>query len=273
MRETATERAVPVLDPHDANAPSVRQQLEELGADLLVVCDYGQILSRETLAATPLGGINLHGSLLPKYRGAAPVQWALLSGESETGNSVIHMTPRLDAGPCLIQQRIEIGPTENAGELEQRMAEAGAHAVVDAIDILDKWDRVSTIGMIQENAEATRAPRLKKSDGEVDWNRQAIQIHNQVRALKPWPGTFTSWHREDAASVRLILDDVSACPEKKSQDSPGTVVAADSHEILVATGGGLLSVTGLQPAGKRAMSVADFLRGHHVSVGAKLGPA
>ena len=273
MREVATELAVPVLDPRDVNVPSDRQQLEELRADLLVVCDYGQILARETLAVAPLGGINLHGSLLPKYRGAAPVQWALLSGELETGNSVIHMTPRLDAGPCLIQQRIEIRSTENAEELEQRMAETGAHAVVDAIELLDKWDRVSTLGVIQENTAATRAPRLQKSDGEVDWNRQAIQIHNQVRALKPWPGTFTTWHRVDAAAVRLILDDVSVCSEKASDESPGTVVAADTHEILVATGEGLLSVTRLQPAGKRAMSVADFLRGHPVSAGAKLGPA
>src|SRR5206468_11351590 len=139
-------------------------------ADLFVVCDYGQILSRDALALARLGGINLHGSLLPKYRGAAPIQWAIFLGETETGVSVIHMTPRLDAGPVLVQRRLAIQPDETAGRLELRLAALGPETVLEAIGRLAAGD---TSGIPQDPAKATKAPRLKKSDGLIDWSRPA----------------------------------------------------------------------------------------------------
>ena len=273
MREAADGHSIQAIDPSNVNSTEAQQQLEELHSDLLVVCDYGQILAAETLAVAPLGGINLHGSLLPKYRGAAPVQWALMNGEEETGTSVIHMTPRLDAGPCLVQRRTKIGPSETAEQLEARLAESGVEAVEAAIEILSNWDRHSLLGSVQENAQATRAPRLKKSDGEVDWNLSAVRIHNQVRALKPWPGTYTSWHRSQGLPVRLILSEVSALAEEPCDVPAGTVAADLGDELRVGTGHGLLAISRLQPAGKREMSVADFLRGHEVTAGSEFGPA
>ena len=136
MRELAQKHGLPVFEPEDVNSAESREQLAAYAADLFVVCDYGQILSRDTLALARLGGINLHGSLLPKYRGAAPIQWAIYHGETETGVSVIHMTPQLDAGPVLVQRATPIGPTETAAELEPRLAALGADAVDDALAML-----------------------------------------------------------------------------------------------------------------------------------------
>ncbi|MCH5374590.1 MAG: methionyl-tRNA formyltransferase [Planctomycetes bacterium] len=176
MRDVAQARGVPVLDPQDVNAAEAIQRLRDLQTDLLVVCDYGQILSADTLGATPMGGINLHGSLLPEYRGAAPINWAIWEGRRETGVTVIHMTPRLDSGPCLTQLRTEIGGDEDAVSLEKRLARLGVEAVREALDLLVAWDRHGSIGKIQDRSRATRAPRLKKEDGRVDWNRTARQI-------------------------------------------------------------------------------------------------
>jgi methionyl-tRNA formyltransferase len=271
MREVAVRHGIPIFDPQDVNDEESRRQLLDLCPELLVVCDYGQILAPETLAVAPLGGINLHGSLLPKYRGAAPVQWAVLNGETETGTSVIHMTPRLDAGPCLVQHRTAIGPEETAEELERRLSISGVRGVHESIELLQRWDRNSPLGSVQVASESTRAPRLRKSDGEVDWTKSALRIFNQVRGLKPWPGTYTHWLREGGTPLRIILDKVSYQPESESDQLPGTVVAARSNGLDVATGRGLLSITRVQPSGRRVMPVAEFLRGHQLAPGARFG--
>jgi methionyl-tRNA formyltransferase len=272
-RAVAERRGVRVLTPADANAAEVREQLAACRADLLVVCDYGQILSVETLACTPLGGINLHASLLPLYRGAAPINWALLDGQAETGVTVIHMTPRLDGGPCLIQIPTAIGPTEEAPDLERRLAQLGVGAVHQALALLAAWDRHSPLGVRQDPALATRARRLRKEDGEVQWERPAVRIVNQVRALKPWPGTFSVWHGRDGAELRLILDRVSLAAASPCAASPGEVVRVEPQQLRVATGDGMLSLDYVQPAGKRAMPIAEFLRGHAVHVGDRFGSA
>ena len=155
-----------------------------------MVCDYGEILKPPALAAARLGGVNLHGSLLPKYRGAAPVQWAILNGDSETGNTVIQMTPGLDAGPCLGIDRVAIDPDESAGELEARLAERGAALVLQVVDELEAG--VRNAASARQRA-ASKAPRLEKEDGLVDWTAPAAAIKNQVRALDPWPRAYTHW--------------------------------------------------------------------------------
>ncbi len=187
------------------------------------------------------------------------------------------MTPRLDAGPCLVQRRTGIDPDEDAQQLEGRLAQLGVFAVHEAIELLAAWDRQSPLGEPQDPELASRAPRLNKQQGEVDWGLPATRIRNQVRAFKPWPGTYTYWRCAGGGEPqRLILDKVELPPADVAERfeaagaQPGEVVAADG-ELLVATGQGLLSITGIQPAGKRVMSAGEFLRGHHVPPGARLG--
>ena len=271
MRDVAVARQVPIYEPADVNADEAVRELAAFHADLLVVCDYGQILSAAALAVAPLGGVNLHASLLPKYRGAAPINWALYNGETETGVTVIHMTPKLDGGPSLTLDKTEIGPDEDAVQLEQRLSQLGAQTIEQAISQLQSWDRQSPIGVLQDAALATKAPRLKKGDGLVDWTRAAQQIADQVRALTPWPGTFTAWQRPQGEPVRLVLDQVSVADANQPGEPPGQIVRSGKRELVVATGDGLLSIDRLQPAGKRPMDIGEFLRGHDVPVGARFG--
>src|SRR4051812_20528698 len=212
MRQLAESRGLPVFAPATMNSEEGQRLLRELVPELLVVCDYGEILSSDVLALPALGGINLHASLLPKYRGAAPIQWALLNGDSETGVSVIHMTPRLDGGPILTTRTTPIGPDETHPQLETRLAQLGVEPVHEAIERLETWDRASPHGTAQDPAQATKAPRLKKEHGAIDWSRTAEQIRNQVRALKPWPGTYTFWLRSGHEPLRLVIDDCAPDP-------------------------------------------------------------
>lgn len=302
IRDVAHEHGTSVFDPEDVNAPRSREQILSFTPDLLVVCDYGQILTADTLATAALGGINLHGSLLPKYRGAAPVNWALYHGEVETGATVIHMTPRVDAGPCVGQVRTPIDPDETAPALEARLAEMGSWLVRRTIDALEAG-RLELLP--QDPAQASKAPRLKKSDGEIDWSRSALAIKNQVRALEPWPKTYTFWHRAGQPPLRLILGpvriagerEVSEAQPRESQasgsvarrpvdDAPsesrhdgheaaapfGSILARSGDRLLVATGDGVLRIDSLQPSGKRMMGVEEFLRGHRLQAGDRLGP-
>jgi methionyl-tRNA formyltransferase len=269
MREMARQQGLIVFEPPSINSPEAQAQLRHWAADLFVVCDYGQILSRETLALARLGGINLHASLLPKYRGAAPINWAIYHGETETGVTVIHMTPQLDAGPCLVQLRTAIGPDETAPELEARLAELGTGAVLEAIGMLARGEGAA--GMAQESTVATKAPRLKKEDGLVDWSRSAAEIVNQVRALKPWPTTYIFWRPPNQEPIRLILDKVRILPIGfVAQSQPGHIVGADNDTLSVACGQGTLAIEKIQPAGKRAMTAGEFLRGHTLRPGDRL---
>jgi methionyl-tRNA formyltransferase len=271
MREVAVRHGLSVFAPESVNSTEAHGQLAALAADLFVVCDYGQILARETLALARLGGINLHGSLLPKYRGAAPVHWAIYHGETETGVSVLHMTPRLDAGPLLAVAKTPIGPEETTADVEQRLSQLGVEPVLESIALLETWDGVNSIGTPQDPTLATRAPRLKKTDGAVDWSRSAEQIKNQVRAFHPWPGTYTHWRRPGHEPLRLILDRVSVVAASIPLGTPGEVVHTDGKSLWIATGSTPLSLDRVQPAGKRVMEIAEFLRGHTVRVGAKFG--
>jgi methionyl-tRNA formyltransferase len=258
-----------IWNPESVNLPDSQARLAALAADLLVVCDYGEILRPATLATARLGGINLHGSLLPKYRGAAPVQWAILRGETETGNTVIQMTPGLDAGPCLAQERTPIDPDENAATLEARLATLGAKLVLQVVDEL----AAGTAQPIEQNSgEASKAPRLKKEHGTMDWSRSAIEIKNLVRAVQPWPRAYTFWHLSEGPPVRLNIDRVQPAPAGELASASGEVLDA-SNRLLLSTGDGILEILELQPAGKRAMSAAEFLRGNRVSVGDRFGPA
>lgn len=268
MREVALERQLPIFDPESINTEESQEILAGFEPDLLIVCDYGQILSATTLSVARLGGINLHASLLPKYRGAAPINWALYDGEAETGVSVIHMTPQVDAGPVIAQGATPIEPDENAVELERRLAEIGAWLVRRAIDSLEA-------GMLealpQNPALASKAPRLKKTDGALDWSRSALALKNQVRALEPWPKTYTYWHRSEGEPVRLILGPLTVL-EPPHAAPPGTVLVAEGDRLVVAAGTGAVALSEIQPSGKRPLTTAEFLRGYRLRPGDRLGP-
>ena len=268
MRDVAHEHRTEILDPEDINSPEFHEELTAIEADLLVVCDYGQILSSATLAMSRLGGINLHASLLPKYRGAAPINWAIYDGEKETGCSVIHMTPRVDAGPVIAQGKVPVDPDETAYELESRLAEIGFWLVRRAIDSLESGELKA---VTQDPALASSAPRLKKTDGLIDWSRTAEQIRNQVRAMAPWPKTYSFLHRAAGPTVRLILGPVSVMDESEPNTPPGTVLRVADDKIVVAAGQCQVVLTTVQPAGKRLMTVPEFIRGNEIRPGDRFG--
>ena len=267
MQQVAESLGLSVWSPDRPICPSLNRGLLRTSPDLLVVCDYGEILRSETLGTARLGGINLHGSLLPKYRGAAPVQWAILCGEVETGNSVIQMTPGLDAGPCLGQQRTPIEPDEDSPTLESRLAVMGADLVVSIVEQLSTG---TTQPVAQDAAQASKAPRLAKEQGAIDWSRTATEIKNLVRAVRPWPRAYTFWHRSGTPPMRMNIDRVTIVAAD-SELPPGTIAEA-SNRLIIATGGGTLELLEVQPAGKRSMSSAEFLRGNRVHMGDRLGP-
>ncbi|NQU20051.1 MAG: methionyl-tRNA formyltransferase [Candidatus Nealsonbacteria bacterium] len=269
IRDVAHEHGVPILDPEDVNTSDSQLNLCEYKADLSIVCDYGQILSADVLAATRWGGVNLHGSLLPKYRGAAPINWAIYHGDLETGVTVIHMTPQVDAGPCIAQANIEIDPDETAVELENRLSEMGAWLMRRAIDSIQEG-RLEALP--QDASAACNARRLKKSDGVIDWSRSAVAIKNQVRAFEPWPKTFTYWHRPPGRPVRLILGPIAVVDSLDADVTPGAVVRCDGGKLVVATGRQAVRIESVQPAGKRMLSAEEFLRGYHVQPGERFGP-
>ncbi len=271
MRETALALGAPVLDPEDVNSADSHAALRALAPDLFIVADYGQILSAETLAIAPTGGVNLHASLLPKYRGAAPINWALYHGETETGVTLIHMTPNLDAGPCIAQRRVAIGPDLAAGPLEERLAELGASLIGDTIDALQAG---SVEAIPQDPALATSARRLRKSDGRIDWTRSAEQVRNQIRAMQPWPKCHTHWLRDGAEPLRLIIGQievVGAVVGASESGSPGTVLQASDDRLVVAAGADAARVLHIQPSGKRMLTAEEFLRGYPVQPGDRFG--
>ncbi len=265
VRDLALERGTRVLAPDSVNTDEARAEFEALRADLMVVCDFGQILAASTLATARQGGVNLHGSLLPAYRGAAPINWALYHGETETGVSVIHMTPRVDAGPLIAQASTPIGPDETADELEERLSALGAPLVAEAIDAIARGEAEE---IEQDPALVSKAPRLKKSDGLVDWSRSARALHDHVRAFVPWPRAFTFWLRDGAEPLRLVLGPLEVV---EGSGTPGTVLEAEGERLVVAAGEGACRLTSVQPAGKRMLSAAEFLRGYHPHVGDRFG--
>ncbi|GIW93391.1 MAG: methionyl-tRNA formyltransferase [Pirellulaceae bacterium] len=268
--QAATARGLVVFEPATINDPASVEWLRNRQADLLVVCDYGEILRKTVLEeSAPLGAVNLHGSLLPKYRGAAPVAWAIFNGEVQTGVSVIRITPRLDAGPILVQRATNIGPDETTPELEARLAKLGAEAVLEALSLLENWDGHSPLGTPQDPRQVTLAPRLTRSMGCIDWSWPAETIRNHVRAMVPWPGSFTWWVSGQRASkpMRLILHRVQAVAGS-SGEKPGTVVHAGQGGLRVQAGEGTaVDIQQLQPEGRRPMPAEAFLRGYPIRAG------
>jgi methionyl-tRNA formyltransferase len=263
IKEAALARGIRVEQPEDVNEQTSLDLIRGLDPDLLVTAAYGQILSADLLAIPPMGGINLHGSILPAYRGAAPVARAIQRGETETGVTVIRMTPRIDAGGMMAFASTSIDPDETAGELEDRLAHLGAPLVARAVAEL-----VAGMAKIlpQDRSRVTKAPKLGKEDGLIDWTRSNLEIHNLVRAMQPWPVASTHWFRADGP-VRIIVHQTKPV---EGQGAPGQVLEALGDRLVVAAGSGAVRLLKVQLEGKKALPVEEFLRGHQLH-GATLG--
>ncbi|MFO8013774.1 MAG: methionyl-tRNA formyltransferase [Phycisphaerae bacterium] len=265
VKRLAKDRHIPVYQPENVNASSAVRRIRDARPDLLLVVAYGQILKRRLLDVPGYGAINLHGSLLPKYRGAAPINWAIIRGESETGLSIIEMTEQMDAGDILGQRATPIGPDETAGELHDRLAELGARLVTEIVrEIpLDEVERRR-----QNETQATYAPRLTKRDGRINWARPANEVYNHIRGVTPWPGAFTFLPAAGKQSpLRVVVDRAGRSPAAPRKAAAGEVVSADADGIDVACERGAVRILQLTPAGKRQMNAADFLNGHPLARG------
>jgi methionyl-tRNA formyltransferase len=270
IKRSAEARGIAVFQPEDVNAPKSLEHIRAIGPELLVTAAYGQILSAELLSIPRLGGINLHGSVLPSYRGASPVARAIQNGDTTTGVTVIRMTPRIDAGGIIAIARTEIGPDETAGELEERLARLGAPLVAESIAAMAAGE-VPIIP--QEKANVTRAPKLRKEDGAIDWSRPSRAVHDHVRAMQPWPVASTTWiPRDDAGRepTRIIVHKTRVA---EGRGRPGEVIDAEGDRLIVAAGEGAVQLLVVQLAGKKPVGAAEFLRGHRIQPGDILGPA
>lgn len=278
MKAIAQGRDIPVYQPDSINTPDGVAQLRQWQPDLLAVAAYGQILSRDVLAATALGGINVHASLLPKYRGAAPVAWAIYHGEVRTGVTIIRMSVHLDAGDMLAQEAIDIGPEETAGELEARLAPLGARL---ALQVIDQLAAGTASPIVQDKSQATKAPKLTKEHGLIDWGRTADQVCRQIRAMQPWPTAYSFLHHAGKPGQRVLIHRAVAYPVRYDPAVPAGSMFTDAHSpgALFVTAGevtpderSVVEVLELQPAGKRRMAAAEFLRGHPPHTGDRFGP-
>lgn len=268
VKQEAVRRGVPVFQPERVNDAEAVEHIRALAPDFLITAAYGQILSAELLGVPRLGALNLHGSILPAYRGAAPVARAIEAGEVETGVTVIHMTPRVDAGGMIAFARTPIDPDETAGTLEDRLAALGVPILIQAVrDVAAGRAEV----LPQDPGKVTRAPKLRKEDGVIDWTRTARQVHDQVRAMQPWPLASTTWTAlpwTPKGPVRLIVHKTEAVD---GSGGPGTVIASSKEGLVVACGSGAVRLLVVQTPGKKPLEAAEFLRGHHVQAGDKMG--
>ncbi len=281
VHDWAVSHGLAVESPDNINEDAAVQRLAAIQADLMVVCDYGQILRPAALATTRWGGINLHGSLLPAYRGAAPVQRAVLSGDVETGVSVIHMTPRLDGGPILATRRTEIAATETSGQLEERLSHLGVEATLEAIDLLDRelaahvhGEPLPPLGSLQDPTLVSKAPRLSKAEAEIDWTRPAREIDCLVRGMQPWPVAFTFANTKSGKPpIRLAILRVTPQPDAPVHaDQIGCLLESEAkNEVAIGCGDGKVIVERLQPAGKNEINAAEFIRGHRLQRGFRFG--
>ncbi len=264
LKTLAQNCGLPAFAPADASAEPFVAQMSALRPDLIVVAAYGQFLKANLLAVPRLGTVNVHPSLLPKYRGASPIQWALANGETETGVSVLYVTPKMDAGDVLAQEAHPIGPDDTFCTLEPKLAAQGAALLRD---VLDRFRRGQTRGAPQDEARATFARKLAKDDGCVDWRLPAETIRNRLRGFSPWPGAFT--FLPDRTLLKIHEMKLEAFP---AAAGPGTVVDVAGDGPAVAAGIGAVRLTMVRPAGKKAMPGAAFLRGHRLQAGERLGP-
>lgn len=258
VKELALKRGVEVSQPDTIRSEEFLSATRSLEPDLIIVAAFGKIISRDLLQIPRFGCINIHASLLPKYRGAAPIQWAIINGEKETGITTMLMDAGLDTGEILLKKKLEIGEEETAGELYNRLAEAGKEALLETLRDLKR-------GVLtpepQDHSQATLAPPLKAEDARIPWSKPARQIFNRIRGMNPRPGAYAYLGK---ARLKIFK---SAPLEEPAFEEPGTVVDAGSTLLTVAAGKGRLSLKEIQLEGGKRMKVSEFLRGHRIAPG------
>lgn len=258
VKQFALERGIPVLQPEKVNTPDFIEVLRGLAPDLAVVVAFGQILNSRALAVPRHFCLNLHASLLPKYRGAAPINRAIINGERETGATTMKMDAGMDTGDILLTRVVPIKDSDNAQTLHDTLSAAGADLVLETVRRLERGTLASTP---QDPAQATYAAKLKKEDGLICWNKSAGQIRDLVRGLEPWPGAYAFYK-----SMRIRICEAETAPGDPG-DEPGTVVRVSDYGIEVGTARGRAVITRLQPESKKPMPAKSFLQGHPLRKG------
>jgi len=270
MKQIAIANNLPVFQPENVNAAESIDHIQKAFApDIFVVAAYGQILAADLLRIPPQGGINVHSSLLPKYRGASPIAWAIYHGETETGVTIIRMSPRMDAGDMLGQVKEPMHADDTAGTLEARLAQKGADLT---LQVLDQIEAGQEHGLPQDQKQVTKAPKLTKELGLVDFSKPAPQVDRQIRAFQPWPTAYAYWHRPNLPPMRIILLRAAADPALNTNRPAGEVMVVQGDQLSIACGdGSVVNLLSLQPAGKKILSTREFLRGYRVQVGERFG--
>ena len=263
VKVVATEHSLPVYQPEKVRKPDFMRVLECLAPDVIIVAAFGQLLPQTVLDIPPCGTINLHPSLLPKYRGAAPIQWALINGETETGVTLMLLDAGEDTGDIISTNRIPIRNEDNAFTLTEQLAQLGANQLVRLLSKMSEG--APPPATPQNNAEATHAPRLTKEIGHIDWNQSATAIHNLVRGTVIWPGAYTFFRD----NLRLKI--VNCQPLSQALNAPsGTLEIVEKRKLLVATANGTLQLLQIQPATKKVMEASDFINGYQLQTGEQL---
>jgi len=260
VKEAALRLGIPVYQPERVRRPEAVEHLRALAPEAMVVVGYGQIIPQSVIDLAPRGIINVHASLLPKYRGAGPIQWAIANGETRTGVTTMRIDAGLDTGEMLLKAETEIGPEENAVELGLRLAEMGAGLLVRTLEGLVDG---SIVGEKQDNAQATYAPLLKKEDGAIDWSRPAQEIHNRVRGLQPWPGASTTFRGQPLHVWRSRVADAGP------GGTPGAVRSV--RPLAVQCGSGALELVEVQMEGRKRVPAGDFANGQRLTENEILG--
>ena len=261
VKVAAQELGLPIIQPKSARNGELAQALRDARVDVAIVVAYGKILPKDVLEAPPLGCINVHGSLLPKYRGAAPVQWAVIDGEAETGVSIMQLDEGMDTGPVWAERRVAIGPEETSGELLARLAPIGAAALIEALPVIASG---TARPVAQDHARATHAKMLDKTDGAIDWAQPARAIAARIRGVDPWPGAYATLRGQPIKLFRAIVT------ERAAEAGAGTVVAIDREGVHVACTGGVVAIREVQAAGKKRMAAQAFASGRGIAVGDQL---
>lgn len=260
VKRLALERGLPVFQPAKIKDAEAVETVRRIAPEVIVVVGYGQIIPRAVFGIPPLGTINVHASLLPKYRGAAPIQWAIANGETETGVTTMRIEEGLDTGDILLQRRFEIGPEETAPELAARLAVGGAELLIETLRGLER----GTMAPQKQNAaEASYAPMLKKEDGRIDWSRSAREIANRVRGFEPWPGAYTTFRGQ-------LLHVRRARAAEGEPGRPGQLEVRDGA-LLAACSAGWLEILELQPEGRKRQTAREFINGRQPRSGEILG--
>lgn len=262
VKEFALEHGIPVYQPEKVKRPECIEELKKYKADVCVVVAFGQILPKEILEMTPYGCVNVHASLLPKYRGAAPIQWAVINGETVSGVTTMQMDEGLDTGDMLEKIEIPLSPKITGGELHDLLAEAGAKLCVQTLLKMEKGELHPEK---QGDATTAYARMLDKKLGQIDWNCSALSIERLIRGLNPWPSAYTTWRDKTMKIWEANVVD------GQTEQAPGTIVEVTKKYFLVQTGEGLLCVNALQIPGKKRMETDAFLRGYQVEEGEHLG--